>query len=217
MSSTGIELAVILAAGEGIRLGELGTRIPKGLIRLGRMPIIEESILRLRHAGVRRVLVVTGHLAGQLAYLEQRYPALVRLLHHEGYRAGGSLATLLRAAAHADGDFFLLESDLVYEQRALDLGRARGSGNLILVSGETRAGDEVWVEAAADLRLLAMAKDRRRLGRGVLGELTGISVLRAASLPALQACARALLAARAAVDYEEGLVALAAREPVFCV
>jgi 2-aminoethylphosphonate-pyruvate transaminase len=217
LPTPGIELAVILAAGAGIRLGALGARIPKGLIRLGDRPIIEESILRLQRAGVKRVLVVTGHLAEELAYLEERYPRLVRLLHNEGYRTGGSLASLLRAVTHADRDFLLLESDLVYEQRALGLAAARDAGNLILVSGETRAGDEVWVEAAEDSRLLGMAKDRGRLGERVLGELTGISVLRAASLPALQDCARALLAARAVVDYEEALVALAAREPVFCV
>ena len=55
--------AVILAAGRGTRLaGHVGD-FPKGFLRLGELPIIEESIDRLVQAGIRDVLIVTGHCA----------------------------------------------------------------------------------------------------------------------------------------------------------
>jgi choline kinase len=212
-----LELAVVLAAGQGIRLGALGEEIPKGMIRIGEQSILEESIGRLRRAGIRRVLVITGHLAGQLAPLALRAPGVVHLVHNERYERGGSLSSLHCALGHLQQDFLLLESDLVYERRAIDALMAREAGNAVLVSGETRAGDEVWVEttgAAAGQGLVAMSKDRRRLGPHVLGELTGISRVCAAALPALRACAQELAARGRPADYEDALVSLARAAPV---
>jgi choline kinase len=217
LTASKIEQAVVLAAGQGIRLGALGEEIPKGMIRVGEQPILEESIGRLRRAGIRRVLVVTGHLAGQLAPLAQRAPGVVHLVHNERYEKGGSLSSLQCALEHVREDFLLLESDLVYEQRAVDTLVALERGNRILVSGETRAGDEVWVETGGEAgghALVAMSKKRDRLGPHVLGELTGISRLCAAELPALQACAQVLAARGGPADYEDALVALARVAPV---
>ena len=217
MTASKIELAVVLAAGQGIRLGALGEEIPKGMIRVGEQPILEESIARLRRAGIRRVLVVTGHLAEKLAPLTQRAPGAVHLVHNERYANGGSLSSLACALEQLQEDFLLLESDLVYEQRAIDALVARDSANLVLVSGETRAGDEVWVETTGEAGghgLVAMSKNRSRLGPNVLGELTGISRLRAAAIPALRACAGSLAARGGPVDYEDALVALARAAPV---
>ena len=60
-----IRTAVILAAGMGIRLKERGKLTPKSCLRLGKKPIIEESILRLLDAGIQRIVIVTGHLANR--------------------------------------------------------------------------------------------------------------------------------------------------------
>jgi len=217
LTASKIELAVVLAAGQGIRLGALGEEIPKGMIRVGEQPILEESIGRLRRAGIRRVLVVTGHLAGQLAVLAQRAPGMVDLAHNERYEKGGSLSSLACALEQVREDFLLLESDLVYEQRAIDVLTAQDPGNIVLVSGETHAGDEVWVEttgAAAGHGLVAMSKKRGSLGPQVLGELTGITRLRAAAVPALRSCAQVLAARGGPADYEDALVALARVAPM---
>jgi len=217
LTASRVELAVVLAAGQGIRLGALGVEVPKGMIRVGERPILEESIGRLRRVGIRRVLVVTGHLAGQLAVLAQHAPGVVEFAHNERYERGGSLSSLACALERVQEDFLLLESDLVYEQRALDVLAAQEPENIVLVSGETRAGDEVWVETTGGAhghRLVAMSKNPGRLGPHVLGELTGITRLRASSLPALRACAHALAERGGPADYEDALVALARVAPV---
>lgn len=55
--------AVILAAGRGNRMGELGNRVPKPLLPVGNEPIISHQ-LRLLHAlGVRVAHIVVGHRA----------------------------------------------------------------------------------------------------------------------------------------------------------
>ena len=49
----------------------------------------------------------------------------------------------------------------------------------LLVSGPTRAGDEVFVEVDDDGRLVDMSKNRSQLGPRIAGELVGITRCRA--------------------------------------
>ena len=56
MSNT--KTAVILAAGMGTRLLELGKDAPKGFLRLGKKSIIEESFDKLKNYGIKKVILV---------------------------------------------------------------------------------------------------------------------------------------------------------------
>jgi len=55
-----LTIAVILAAGMGVRLGALGQTIPKGFLQLGDQPIVAESIAQLHACGIERIIIVTG-------------------------------------------------------------------------------------------------------------------------------------------------------------
>src|SRR4051794_18993494 len=52
--------AVVLAAGQGLRLRQL-TRAPKCLVEVGGRPIIDRTMSRLRAAGIDEVVCVIGH------------------------------------------------------------------------------------------------------------------------------------------------------------
>jgi len=76
------EIAVVLAAGRGQRMKQIGLARPKGFLRIGELPIVEESVLRLRAAGLHEVVIVTGHLAEYYVKLASRYPSTVTLVSH---------------------------------------------------------------------------------------------------------------------------------------
>lgn len=193
--------ACILAAGLGTRLGPLPH--PKGFLRLGGRTLIERSLALLRAHGVERIVVATGHLASF-------YEALpgVETVHNPDFASTGSLASLACAAPRLDGDVLLLESDLVYEPRALGVLLEHPHPDLVLLSGPTGAGDEVFVETDPSGRLVSMSKDPRRLGR-VTGELVGLSRL---SHPLLEE-----VVAEVEGGYEtEGLVRCAAAREILC-
>lgn len=62
--------AVILAGGRGTRLAPYTTLLPKPLMPVGDMAIIELLIRRLSAAGIERVTIAVGHLASLIqAYL----------------------------------------------------------------------------------------------------------------------------------------------------
>lgn len=63
--------AIILSGGKGVRLAPLTEVIPKPLIPLGGMPILEVVIRQLRHHGVRHITLAVGYMAPLLqAYFQ---------------------------------------------------------------------------------------------------------------------------------------------------
>ena len=78
----------------GTRLaGELDDR-PKGFLKVGDRPIIEESIQRLADAGIREVVIVTGHHAEFYASLDIGSELSVRTIHNPQYADSGSTYSL---------------------------------------------------------------------------------------------------------------------------
>ena len=55
--------AVILAAGKGTRMKELTAEIPKPMLPVNHMPVLEWIVRNLAVAGVRELLVITGYKA----------------------------------------------------------------------------------------------------------------------------------------------------------
>jgi NDP-mannose synthase len=59
--------AVILAGGKGTRLHPYTTVLPKPLMPVGDMPILELLVRQLREAGVNQVTLAVGHLASLIS------------------------------------------------------------------------------------------------------------------------------------------------------
>lgn len=209
-----IHEAVILAAGRGTRLKEMGELHPKGFIRLDAEAIIETSLARLKRAGIRKIHIVTGHLAAFYEALAADHPE-VHLVHNPDYANSGSMASLYAARNAVAGDFLLLESDLIYEQRALTTLLAAATPDTLLVSGATGSGDEVYVEALKG-HLTGLSKKREQLAGEVIGELVGITRLTPACLAAMCRHAETVFRDTLHLEYEQALVAASRTVPVTC-
>jgi NDP-sugar pyrophosphorylase family protein len=55
--------AVVLAGGKGTRLAPYTTILPKPLMPIGDMPILEVLLRQMKHAGINHVVLTVGHLA----------------------------------------------------------------------------------------------------------------------------------------------------------
>ena len=160
--------AVILAAGLGSRLG---FHRPKGLLPVGQESLVQRSVRLLRVAGFQPATLVVGHLAHE--YRVGSGLEGVQFIDNPNFATTGSLRSLLLAHQVLQDDLWVLESDLLYEARALEQLRQCPAPNAILTSGLTGAGDEVWVDAPTG-RLRAMSKDASQLEAPPVGEFVGI-------------------------------------------
>lgn len=210
------KLACILAAGLGTRLGERGELGPKGFLRVGEAAIIEESLAKLYENGVERVVIVTGHHFEHYEVLAIEHSPRVQLVHNPHFAESGSLYSLCCAKNVLDETFLLLESDLIYESRALEICQADEREDLILVSGFTQAGDEVYVETKGQ-HLLGMSKNKELLGPNIVGEFVGICKVSEALLDRLVIYAEQCFHTDLRIDYEtDGLVYCASQHPIAC-
>jgi len=210
-----VQTAVILAAGMGTRLGKQGQFQPKGFLRLGEKTIIEESVARLQHAGIKRIVIATGHCRESYEQLAEASDGLIRTVFNDRYMDSGSMYSLYLARHEIDDDFLLLESDLIYEQRALHNAITFPRDNCVLLSGFTQSNDEVFVQCDEG-RLISMSKDRKRLGE-VAGELVGISRISTTLFSHMLAISEKAFETSRHFDYEtDCLVAASKSHPVYC-
>ena len=175
--------AVILAAGQGMRLQTVHGGLPKGLLPIGGAPLIQRSLGTLLACGVSRVVLITGYRASAYgAFLSDRFPS-VEVRHNPDFAHTGSMHSLFMARNAVEQPFLLVESDLLYEPRAVIEMLGMPSGDHLLLSGATGQGDEVYAYGAGG-RLLQLSKDR--LTHAPLqGEFVGISRLTPATLEAM--------------------------------
>ncbi len=164
--------AVILAAGMGVRLKEFNKGIPKGFIVLDDKPIIENSVDALLACGINDIIIVTGYMDEYYENLRCAYPQ-IRTVQNEKYSETGTMYSLWCARNFIKEDFILLESDLIYETKALSEILESPFNDCILISGKTEAGDEVFVEEERGF-VKQISKNRDELN-SIAGEYIGIS------------------------------------------
>lgn len=206
-----------MAAGRGVRMGPRGQSIPKGFIEVGGQFLVERSLSLLARAGIRHVTIVTGHLAERYDGVPPVPGVAVSRLHNPLYAEKGSFESLRVGLGAMEGPFLLLESDIIYEPRALETVLASHHDSVILTSGPTGAGDEVYVWADAKegvARFRGMSKQRATHADEPFGELVGISKIsaelaRQLTIHAAEAAANA--------DYESAVVRAAGDNPIACL
>ena len=116
-----INTAVILAAGMGVRLQNVIGECPKGLLEIEGKSLIIRSLERLKSEGIDRVIIVTGFQ--DTMYHKHLEPLgnlpKIEFIHSPRFAETGSMHSLFVAQEVLQDDFLLLESDLLYESRAL--------------------------------------------------------------------------------------------------
>ncbi len=165
-----IKTAVILAAGRGTRLRPYTHETPKGLMQLGKEKLIERSVRILKDNGIEKIIIGTGHLKEQYESFAES-EALSTFLNPD-FASTGSFHTLICGKNVIDNDFLLLESDLLYDERAIEEIIKNQHQDVMLCSGFTQSNDEVFVETSRG-KLKNLSKQKSEL-ESVDAELVGI-------------------------------------------
>lgn len=108
-----------MAAGLGSRFGPRTGQKPKGFIPFHGVPMVERSVRILQECGIRRIIIGTGYHREYYEALGKRF-AGIECVFNPRYARTNSMYTLMccREAVGED-DFLLLESDLVFEKKAV--------------------------------------------------------------------------------------------------
>lgn len=118
-SPTGADLvAVILAAGRGTRLGELGRRVPKVLVDVGGEPLLARQLRYLAANGVTSAYVNAHHLHEQIEEFALRHTGPPRLDCVVEDRILGTAGGTCSAVAGVKARFVVvLYGDVLFDER----------------------------------------------------------------------------------------------------
>ena len=208
-----VTTAVILAAGLGSRIASFSKNLPKGFIPIDGISLIERSIANLLGSGIDRIIIGTGYKSHAYDNLISKYPQ-IETAENKEFATTGSMYTLFNLRNLVDQDFLLLESDLLYAKHGLDLLLSHKDGDIILASGLTNSGDEVFLEVDEKKNLFALSKDISQLGN-IYGELTGISKISQSLFNVMKQHCLQHLAQNPMLDYEHVMSAVCTEKAIY--
>ena len=113
--------ALIIAAGRGSRINNLTKDIPKALIPLLGLPLIERVILTTKEAGINEYVIVVGYLGEKIkAFLGNgdRFRVKIDYIENEEWQKSNGVS-VLKAKKLLNKNFFLLMSDHIFDARIL--------------------------------------------------------------------------------------------------
>ena len=110
---------VILAAGLGSRLGNYTVNLPKPLIQVNGIPIIDNIITNSIELGVDKILIVVGYLSTKLIeYVKkQNYNIDIEFILNKDYlTTNNSFSLLLAMKKIVDSDLLIIEGDVFFDK-----------------------------------------------------------------------------------------------------
>ena len=134
--------AIILAAGVGNRLGELGSR-PKSLLEFDGISLLARHLTALSANGISRVTVCVGYCAEQIRAATTAAPLALEFIENPDYRRGSVVSLWqVRAALSAGETIILMDADVLYHAAMLQRLVNSAHDNCFLVDRDFVAGDE---------------------------------------------------------------------------
>ena len=135
-SPESIRKAVILAAGVGDRLRPFTNKLPKCLVPVAGVPILDNTLAHLAALGTEDIAVVVGHHKEAIIerYGERHLGMSMNYVVSENYDKTNNIYSLWLARGHLTQDVLLLEADIFFERAVLERLLLQSGGNLAIVS-----------------------------------------------------------------------------------
>jgi len=116
-----VRTALLLAAGLGSRLAPLTDAVPKCLVSMSGVPILERLVRSLDSHGFERLVMVTGYKAEAIRdYLGESFGGIaIEYIVSPLFETTNNIYSLWLARHLVDEPFLLVESDLVFDEHLL--------------------------------------------------------------------------------------------------
>lgn len=122
------EIAVIMAAGLGSRMRPLTETIPKPLIPIHNVTMIETVLAGLHSRGITEIYIVVGYLKEQFLPLCSKYPGVV-LIENSEYESKNNISSIYAARnVIRSANCFICEADLYVKRPEIFQGDFLKSG-----------------------------------------------------------------------------------------
>lgn len=166
-----VKTAVIMAAGLGTRFGKYTELIPKGFVEYKNKAMVLRSIDTLIACGIERIIIGTGWQKESYEALMKQYPQ-IECIYSPRYAETNSMYTLYNCReAIGNDDFLLLESDIIFEKKAITSLMESSFDSAMLITPVFKFQDQYYVQMNELCELVNCSTDKDKIEPS--GELVG--------------------------------------------
>ena len=106
--------AILLAAGSGMRLGDLTKETPKALVDINGKTLLERQIIALQKNNINDIIVVTGPNNDKFDIKD------ITGIHDSNYLNHDVLGTMMSVIDYMDSDVIVSYTDIVFDEKILN-------------------------------------------------------------------------------------------------
>jgi len=151
--------ALILAGGEGTRLKEITKGIPKPMVRIGNLPLIEHQINLLKEHNIKEVVVLTCYLSEIIeGYFKDGSDRGMHITYVKEESPLGTAGAIKKIENQLKEDFIVVYGDIMLEMditRLLDFHNNKNSLCTLAVHPNNHPFDSDLIEIDDNQRIIA--------------------------------------------------------------
>lgn len=162
--------AIILAAGMGERLKKFTTN-PKCLIMIKNEPLIKHHIKTLRKVNIKDIVIVVGYKRDKVIKELRKYHLKAKVLNNDDF-SEGSILSLWTARKELRGDVIVMDADVYYEKRLVDIMVNSSKRNFFLIDTNAKKDSEAVIVGFSNGRAVVLARGLKG-NYSLMGEWVG--------------------------------------------
>ena len=154
-------VAIILAAGIGSRLNKITENIPKCMVEVNNIKIIDNQINNILSSGIKKIIIVGGYKYDMLSnYLYKKYPNNnIIIINNEQYEITNNMYSFfLTKKITKFKNIILMNGDVFFDKKILQNLIKNKNKNLICVDKENFNDENMKVVVKND-KIVKISKD----------------------------------------------------------
>ena len=155
-----IENALILAAGKGTRMWPLTENIPKPLLPICGLPIIERQIQELKKVGVKKLYILIGYQMKELSDYLGKVKNGIHIQYIVQEEQKGTGHAVNQAKNIIKGNFYCINGDLIVDSKNLGLLK-KMENNLAMMVTNVKDGSNFGVVESKNGRLVSISEKNK--------------------------------------------------------
>ena len=175
---------VILAAGRGVRMGDID--MPKCLLKIGNLSLIQYQLSCFRQLGIDDVMIITGYNEHMIKEHLVTERLDIKYEFNENFDSTNNLYSLFKAKNFVKDDFICLHADLLFHRKILKKCYEHAGDICLVVEKNTRSETlRVKIENgkilqinktmpinSADGNFIGMVKFRKAIHKALFDEMS---------------------------------------------